>query len=46
MNLTRLPLTSPTTLSEKIEAMALAPVLEEGAPQDFFLFVGNDNDFQ
>jgi len=26
--------------------MALAPVLEEGAPQDFFLFVGNDNDFQ
>jgi len=46
MNLTRLPLSTPTTLSEKIEAMALAPVLEEGAPQDFFLFVGNDNDFQ
>lgn len=45
MNLTRLPLSTPTTLSEKIEAMALAPVLEEGAPQDFFLFVGNDNDF-
>jgi uncharacterized protein YhjY with autotransporter beta-barrel domain len=34
------------TLSEKWEAMALAPTLEEGAPQDFFLFVGNDNDFQ
>ena len=46
MNITRLPLSTPTTLSEKIEAMALAPVLEEGAPQDFFLFVGNDNDFQ
>lgn len=46
MNITRLPVSTPTTLSEKIEAMALAPVLEEGAPQDFFLFVGNDNDFQ
>lgn len=46
MNLTRLPRTNATTLSEKIEAMALAPVLEESAPQDFFLFVGNDNDFQ
>ena len=46
MNITRLPLSNPTTLSEKIEAMALAPVLEENAPQDFFLFVGNDNDFQ
>ncbi len=37
---------SRLTLSEKWEAMALAPVLEETAPQDFFLFVGNDNDFQ
>lgn len=46
MNLNRRPLSTATTLSEKIEAMALAPVLEEGAPQDFFLFVGNDNDFQ
>lgn len=46
MNLTRLPLSTPTTLGEKIEAMALAPVLDENAPQDFFLFVGNDNDFQ
>ncbi len=34
------------TLSEKWEAIALAPVLDENAPQDFFLFVGNDNDFQ
>ncbi len=33
------------TLSEKWEGMALAPVLDENAPQDFFLFVGNDNDF-
>jgi uncharacterized protein YhjY with autotransporter beta-barrel domain len=33
-----------TTLSEKWEALALAPVLEESAPQDYFLFVGNDND--
>jgi hypothetical protein len=46
MNLTRLPLTNLTSLGEKIEAMALAPVLEEGAAQDFFLLVGNDNDFQ
>jgi len=33
------------TLSEKWEAMALAPVLEEDKPHDFFLLVGNDNDF-
>ena len=46
MGLNRLPLTSLTSLGEKMEAMALAPVLEEGAPQDFFLLVGNDNDFQ
>lgn len=46
LSLTRLPLTNLISLGEKIEAMALAPVLEEGAPQDFFLFVGNDNDFQ
>jgi uncharacterized protein YhjY with autotransporter beta-barrel domain len=39
--------TTPTqfTLTEKIEGMALVPVLEENAPQDFFLMVGNDNDF-
>ena len=46
LSLTRLPLSTTTSLGEKIEAMALAPVLEEGAPQDFFLFIGNDNDFQ
>lgn len=33
------------TLSEKWEAMGLAPVLEEGKPHDFFLLIGNDNDF-
>ena len=36
---------TPTSLSEKWEAMGLLPVLEENAPQDFFLLVGNDNDF-
>jgi uncharacterized protein YhjY with autotransporter beta-barrel domain len=33
------------TLGEKWEGLSLAPVLDEKAPQDFFLFVGNDNDF-
>ncbi len=33
------------TLTEKLEGMALVPVLDEKAPQDYFLFVGNDNDF-
>ena len=39
--------TAPTrlTLGEKWEGMALAPVLDENAPNDYFLFVGNDNDF-
>lgn len=41
--------TNPTgatvRISEKWESMALLPVLEESAPQDFFLLVGNDNDF-
>ncbi|NYZ11421.1 autotransporter domain-containing protein [Azospirillum sp. RWY-5-1] len=32
-------------LSEKWEAMGLLPALDPGAPDDFFLFVGNDNDF-
>ena len=45
MNLTTSPST-PDTLSEKIEAMALAPALDPKAPHDFFLFVGNDNDFE
>jgi len=32
-------------LSEKWEAMDLVPVLERGHPADYFLLVGNDNDF-
>ena len=39
------PAINSTSISEKWEAMGLLPVLEEAAPQDFFLFVGNDNDF-
>jgi hypothetical protein len=34
-----------TNLSEKWESMALASVLDPAAPDDYFLFVGNDNDF-
>lgn len=45
LNLSTNP-SNTTSFSEKFEALGLAPVLEEGAPQDFFLFVGNDNDFQ
>ncbi len=40
--------TNPSTqfsLSEKWEAMALAPTLDEDKPNDYFLLVGNDNDF-
>lgn len=32
-------------LSEKWEALALVPALDPAAPNDWFLFVGNDNDF-
>lgn len=32
-------------LSEKWEAMSVAPVLDAAAPDDYFLFVANDNDF-
>lgn len=39
------PAINATSISEKWEAMGLLPVLEDSAPQDFFLFVGNDNDF-
>jgi len=38
--------TNATTISEKWEAMGILPTLEEDRPQDVFLFVGNDNDFQ
>ena len=33
------------SLSEKWEAMALAPAMDTAAPDDVFLLVGNDNDF-
>ncbi|CAN5578060.1 esterase-like activity of phytase family protein [soil metagenome] len=33
------------SLSEKWEAMALAPALDPAAPNDVFLLIGNDNDF-
>ncbi len=32
-------------LSEKWEAMSLASVLDPNLPNDYFLFVANDNDF-
>ena len=44
MNLDTLPST-PTTLSEKQEAMGLLPALDPKAPDDYFLLIGNDNDF-
>ncbi len=34
-----------TNLSEKWEGMTLVPALDPANPQDFFLFVSNDNDF-
>ena len=33
------------TLAEKWESLALVPALDSAAPDDFFLLVGNDNDF-
>lgn len=33
------------TLAEKWESLALAPALDSATPDDFFLFIGNDNDF-
>lgn len=32
-------------LSEKWEAMSIAPVLDAAKPDDYFLFIANDNDF-
>ncbi len=45
MNLDVQPST-PMTLPEKLEAMAIAPALDPKAPNDVFLLVGNDNDFE
>ncbi len=36
---------SVNSLSEKWEALTLVPVLDPSAPNDYFLMVGNDNDF-
>ncbi|MGC1549722.1 MAG: esterase-like activity of phytase family protein [Rhodanobacter sp.] len=45
MNLHTQPKNQPLTLAEKWEAMDLVPVLDPKHPNDYFLFVGNDNDF-
>lgn len=34
------------SLSSKWEALGLAPALDPARPNDYFLFTGNDNDFQ
>ncbi len=34
------------TLSEKWESLAIAPLIDSKFPNDFFLFLGNDNDFR
>jgi hypothetical protein len=39
------PTEDVNNLSEKWEALALVPALDPDAPNDYFLFVGNDNDF-
>lgn len=36
---------STNSLSEKWEALTVVPVLDPSAPNDYFLMVGNDNDF-
>lgn len=37
--------TDDNNLSEKWEALTLLPALDPATPNDYFLFVGNDNDF-
>jgi len=37
--------TNPLSMSEKWEGMSLMPTLDEKNPQDFLLFVSNDNDY-
>lgn len=34
------------TVNEKLEGMSLVPDLSTPSPEDYFLFIGNDNDFQ
>ncbi len=36
---------SANSLGEKWEALSIVPVLDPAAPNDYFLLVGNDNDF-
>ncbi len=43
--LTNGPIDSVNNLAEKWESLALVPALDPAAPGDYFLFVGNDNDF-
>lgn len=45
LNLETRPKNQPLSLSEKWEAMDLLPALDPSHPQDYFLLVGNDNDF-
>jgi len=40
------PTDDANNLSEKWEALTLVPALDPTAPDDYFLLVGNDNDFQ
>jgi len=40
------PTDDANNLSEKWEALALVPALDSNARDDYFLFIGNDNDFQ
>ncbi len=39
------PADDANNLAEKWEALALVPALDPAAPDDWFLLVGNDNDF-
>lgn len=39
------PSDNSNTLSDKWESLALAPALDPDAPDDFFLLIGNDNDY-
>lgn len=39
------PITPTNRVSEKWESLGLLPALDKAAPNDYFLLVGNDNDF-
>ncbi len=41
----RVGVLSPASLSAKWEALAIVSCLDRATPDDYFLFVGNDNDF-